>query len=220
MNEVAKQAAKQYESGDKEAAVITLTKALNDDFKQLEIILQLSTYLSYGGEFEQAEELLKRSLNIFPDEDTIKYNLGNIYFNQSKIDQALPIFTELLKTEMRNPASFMLAQCYQQLGDNNHALVYAITAAENEHEDEGYAQLVGDIFLAMGNVKDAKKYYLISTDIRKNERNTFNLGVCLFTLDDPKAQSVFKESKAINQKYYEDNIQRLTDIQKIINENK
>lgn len=220
MDEIAQQAAKLYEDGQKEEAVIKLADSLKKDFKQLDLILQLSTYLSYGGELDQAVELLQRSLNIFPDNLAIKYNLGNIYFNQSKIDQAMPIFNELLTGDFSKPATFMLAQCYQQLGDNNHALVYAITAAENEKEDEGYPQLVGDLLLATGNIEQAQNYYQLSVDIRKNEKNTFNLALCKSVLDEDGSKELFEESKKINNKYYEDNIQRLADIQKLINGNK
>ncbi|MGR3741950.1 tetratricopeptide repeat protein [Companilactobacillus sp. DQM5] len=211
MSEISKEAERLYSSDKKQEAVILLTRSLSKDFEQLDLILQLSTYLTYGGEMQQAEELLLKSKNFFPNEKTIDYNLGNIYYTQGEYNKAIDVFNSI-KT---NDSMYMLAQCYQQLGDNNRALVYAITASENKN-DEVYLELVGDILLSLGNIKQAKDYYQKSADIKENEKNTFNLALCLTVLNEKDAQKYFAVSKKINSKYYNDNIKRLDDIQKLI----
>lgn len=214
MNEISHDAAKLYENDEKEQAVILLAKELEKNPQQLELILQLSTYLTYGGEMEQAEELLLKSKNYFPDEPLIDYNLGNVYYNQGEYEKALAIFEQIDS----NDALFMKAQCFYKLGDNNHALVYAITASENSKEEENF-RLVGDILLRLGNVNEAKTYYEQAVATSKNEINTFDLALCKTVLNEADAKEYFAESKAINSQYYNDNIQKLEDVQRLINGN-
>lgn len=205
-----------YNKGQKEEAVIFLVNQLNENFNQLPLILQLSTYLTYGGEFEQAEELLMKAKAIFANNLTIDYNLGNVYYTKGEYDKAQAIFELLVKKNFGHEAMFMLAQTLNKLGSVNQALVYALTALDKAPADEAYSELVGDIFMSLGDFKNAKRYYKDSYNIKKNEKNSFNLGLCNMILKE-SYQEYFLESKNINKKYYENNIEKLDDIQKLIN---
>lgn len=216
MNEISLKAQSLYDNGKEQDAVVLLAKELEKNFRQLPLILQLSTYLSYGGEFEQAEELLIKAKGLFAKELTIDYNLGNIYYTQGEYDKAQAIFDSLVNKKFGHEAMFMLAQTLNKLGQVNQALVYAITASDMVNNDAAYPELVGDLFMSIGDFNHAKDYYQNSYDIKINEKNSFNLGLCKMALKE-EYKKYFSESKKINSEFYEKNIQKLDDIQKLIN---
>lgn len=216
MDNTIKKAENLFKSNKKEEAVIVLTKSLEKNFYQLPLILQLSTYLSYGGEFDQAEELLKKAKTMFPSELSIDYNLGNIYFSQEKYDYAYGIFENLVKSNFGHDALFMLAQTLKNMSDYSHALVYAITAYEKNPKDENYAELVGDIFLSMGILEEAEIYFNKSYNINNNGKNVFKLAITKMA-NGEESTTFFEIAKETDFEYYKNNLQKIDDIQKLVN---
>lgn len=216
MKNISKEAEELYSENNAQEAVILLAQELEKNPQQLDLILQLSTYLSFGGEFDQAKELLLKSKNYFQDSEEIDYNLGNVYYSEENYALAETVFQELVNNKFGHDALFMLSQSLYKQQKYNIALVYALTAAEQNKEDESYFELVGDIFMSTGDFKNAYKYYEISYNIKKNGKNSFNLGLCAMILD-KDSKKFFESSKKQDPTYYKKNIEKLDDIQKLIN---
>ncbi len=210
-----KKAEQLFNDGDKEAAIKLIVADLNKDPKQLQEILQLSTYLVQAGDLEQAEELLARSLEMFKDNQDLLYNLGNVYYLADKFDKANSIFQNLVNDDYAFEAYFMLAKTLDQQGKRQLAIMYALTAAEKSPNDLQANELLADLLLSNGNFNESLGFYKIASEIKPQAKYYFNMALCAMNLHEDY-QTYLNKSKELDKSFYMKNEKKLSDLQEFI----
>jgi len=87
----------QLTEGDLPAAMSTLEEALSLDKRNLEILSNLAVIHLRMSDYRAAEDLLKRCLEIDSSNQQIHYLLGEAYYGQEKISQAISQWTAGLR---------------------------------------------------------------------------------------------------------------------------
>jgi tetratricopeptide (TPR) repeat protein len=206
------------EKEKKQAVIKQLVEKLNQDNHQLDVILELSANLVSVGDLEQAEELLTRSLSIFPDNQDLIYNLANVYYTADKFDRASELFDQLIAGGYGFEAYFMKAKTLDQQGQRTIAIAFALTAVEKAPHDVGTNELMADLLMANGDFNTAIGYYQLAIDIKPQSKFYFNIAVCQMNLEQPY-QEYLEKSKDLDEEYYLKHEQKLAEIQKFLTKN-
>jgi len=194
-----------------------LVDDLNTNSRQLGKILKLSAYLVEVGDLEQAEELLIRSMPLFPEDKDLLYNLGNVYYLAGKYDKSNDIFQKLINANYGFVAYFMMAKTLDEQGKRQMALVYALTAVEKNKQDLAANELMADLLLANGNFSESMSYYQKANKIKPQSKFYFNMALCAMNLKEDY-QAYLNKSKELDAKYYLKNEKKLANLQKFIKE--
>lgn len=86
-----------------------------------------------------------------------------------------------------------------KLGQYQKALAYALTL---KNQDERTLELLGDIWLSLGDLKTANKTYSQILKDQRNSKVNFLLGLTLFDTNPNEAEKYFKLSKNQDPKYF------------------
>ncbi|MCH4008429.1 tetratricopeptide repeat protein [Companilactobacillus sp.] len=206
------------QEGKKRAHIQKLVARLNQNNRQLDVILELSANLVDVGDLEQAEELLARSLTLFPDNQDLIYNLGNVYFLADKYDRANELFDQLINKNYGAEAYFMKAKSLDEQGQKSLAIAFALTAVEKMPKDSAANELLADLLMANGNFESAQQYYSKVNEIKPSAKANFNLAICAMNLEQPY-QDYLKQSKSLDEHYYVEHEKKLADLQKFLAKN-
>lgn len=202
----------------KQKKIKELVDKLNNNNKQLDVILELSANLVDVGDLEQAEELLTRSLTLFPNNQDLKYNLGNVYYTADKFDRASDIFDDLISSNYGSVAYFMKAKTLDQQGKKSLAVAFALTAVEKDASDVAANELLADLLMANGNFNTAIGYYQKAIDLKPNAKFFFNIAICQMNLDQPY-QEYLELAKQQDETYFNEHEQKLADLHKFLTKN-
>jgi tetratricopeptide (TPR) repeat protein len=99
-------------------------------------------------------------LDRHPDDEEAPYMLGRIYYQESRVDEAMGQFQRVLKINAHAYKAYdNLGLCYEAQGDDERATRYFLTAiklVENDHPeyDSAYADLA-DLLLKAGDAQKA-----------------------------------------------------------------
>lgn len=86
-----------------------------------------------------------------------------------------------------------------KLGQYQKALAYALTL---KNQDERTLELIGDIWLSLGDFKSANQTYNKISEDQRNAKINFLLGLTLFDTDPDEAEKYFKLSKSQDPNYF------------------
>ncbi|KRL58484.1 tetratricopeptide repeat protein [Latilactobacillus fuchuensis] len=204
---------KQWSDGQHEEAVQALVDYLKKAPADIEAYVTLATFLTTLQDFEQAEVLLQKALTKFPDQPALSYALGTLYYQAESYQQSEAIFMELVKNSQSVDAQYMLAQTYHQMEQNPRALVFALTAQEQQPQALDTNILVGNILISLGDFDQAQSYLkkALKIDVQNGEA-LFKYGLTQLVLDQPSA-TYFERAKKVAPDYFEKNKQQLMDIE-------
>jgi tetratricopeptide (TPR) repeat protein len=88
---------------------------------------------------------------------------------------------------------------FMKLGQYQKALAYALTL---KNQDERTLELIGDIWLSLGDLKAANQTYSKILEDQRNAKVNFLLGLTLFDTNPDEAENYFKLSKEQDPKYF------------------
>lgn len=185
-----------YDRGKTELAIHQLVKKIDQDSKNVDNYLQLSTYLIDQNSIDQALELLQKASAIVADPKALTYNLAVCYYIKGDFEKSLSLLDELENTQ---ETLYQKALVFLKLGQYQKALAYALSLT---NQDKRTLELLGDIWLSLGDLKQAKKNY---EKIRTEDRNAkveFLLGLTLLEESLEQAQLHFDLSKQKNPTYF------------------
>ena len=94
---------------------------------------------------------------------------------------------------------YQKALIFMKLGQYQKALAYALTL---KNQDERTLELIGDIWLSLGDLKSANQTYKKISEDQRNAKVNFLLGLTLFDTDPDEAEKYFKLSKNQDPKYF------------------
>ncbi|WP_125605351.1 tetratricopeptide repeat protein [Lapidilactobacillus bayanensis] len=119
-----------FAQGQRETAIVKLTKILNADPDNVLLLVQLATMLIQVTDLTQAQQLLARAAVLAPEQADIAYNQAVVAHQLQQNEQAIAFLTPILHSEYAREASYLLAVIYFEKNDLPRATVFALTAAE------------------------------------------------------------------------------------------
>lgn len=201
-----------YDEGKVEQAIHLLIKKIDQHPQQVANYLQLSTYLIEQGSLDQAQKLLEQAQHLVKEPQELNYNLAVCYYMQGDFDKALALLDQIPNDDL---TLYQKALTYLKLGQGQKALAYALTIKKI---DERIQELLGDIWLSLGENQQAQQMYLAIPDNKKNAKVYFLLGVTTLEKDRDQAQKYFAQAKQMDAKYYQQAMNQYASIMKILND--
>lgn len=205
-----------------EKLVHKLIQAIDEHPDKVNNYYDLGSLLTRLNDYEQAEELFMKALGIFEAKgdrsaiDLLNYGLGNLYYEVGKVDKSIALYNKIADKKLKADSYLMLAQSYMKKGQHKQAVAYGVTAHELRPDDPEINQVLGDSLLALGEFKEAKKYY--DTILRRHPGRAdtqFNRGIVAMVLGEPY-QDYLTQAKQLDPAYYQKSEQRLADIEKTL----
>lgn len=201
-----------YDEGKVEQAIHLLIKKIDQHPQQVANYLQLSTYLIEQGSLDQAQKLLEQAQHLVKEPQELNYNLAVCYYMQGDFDKALALLDQIPNDDL---TLYQKALTYLKLGQGQKALAYALTIKKI---DERIQELLGDIWLSLGENQQAQQMYLAIPDNKKNAKVYFLLGVTTLEKDRDQAQKYFAQAKQMDTKYYQQAMNQYASIMKMLND--
>lgn len=187
-----------YDAGKVDRAIHLLIQKIDDHPQNVENYLQLSTYLLEQGSSDQAQKLLEQAEHLVKKPQELYYNLAVCYYSQGDFDKALALLDQIENDDL---TLYQKALVYLKLGQGQKALAYALTIKKI---DKRVLELIGDIWLSLGNLKQAETSYLKIPEEKRTAKVYFLLGVSLFADNRDQAEKYFAQAKQMDPKYYQE----------------
>ena len=191
-----KKIANLYDAGEVDKAIHLLVERVNRDPKDIENYLQLSTYLIEQNAADQALELLEKARGLVNHPEELTYNIAVCYYLQGEFQKSLALLNSIKDDE---ETMYQKALIFMKLGQYQKALAYALTL---KNQDERTLELLGDIWLSLGDLKTANQTYSQILKDQRNSKVNFLLGLTLFDTNPNEAEKYFKLSKNQDPKYF------------------
>lgn len=148
----------QFNKGDHDAAIQAAVRQIDEKPTDPKRYAVLATMLIGIHAFDEASQLIVKALGLFPGDDELTYDAGLLAFSQGNTTLASRYFQQLAtaqKGSLKQDAQYMLALSYQQGGQVQKALAFALTAHEAAPEKVDAALLAAELLLGLGAFKDA-----------------------------------------------------------------
>lgn len=186
-----------YDAGKVDRAIHLLIQKIDAHPQQIDNYLQLSTYLIEQGSPDQAQKLIEEAMHLVKKPQELFYNLAVCYYMEGDFEKALALLDKIPNDDL---TLYQKALVYLKLGQSQKALAFALTI---KHTDERVNELMGDIWLSLGQTQEAQDSYLKIPVEKRTAKIYFLLGVTLFAQDRDQAQKYFDRSKKMDNKYYQ-----------------
>ncbi|GAA3628673.1 tetratricopeptide repeat protein [Lactobacillus hamsteri] len=201
-----------YDAGKIDRAIHLLIEKIDAHPQQVENYLQLSTYLIEQGSPDQAQKLLEQAEHLVKKPQELFYNLAVCYYMQGDFDKALNLLDRIPNDDL---TLYQKSLVYLKLGQSQKALAFALTI---KNIDERVQELLGDIWMSLGQLKEAEKTYFQIPDEKRSAKIYFLLGVTLFDHDRDQAEKMFAISKKMDEKYFQKAHDQYASILKLVND--
>ncbi|AEG40517.1 tetratricopeptide repeat protein [Lactobacillus kefiranofaciens] len=207
-----KKIARLYDDGQVEQAIHLLVQRIDQKPQNVENYLQLSTYLIEQGSVDQVQKLLEQAQHLVKKPLELNYNLAVAHYLQGDFDQALALLDQIPNDDL---TLYQKALTYLKLGQSQKALAYALTIKK---VDERVQELLGDIWLSMGESRQAKQIYLAIPENKRSAKIYFLLGVATLEEKRELAKQYFDRAKKMDIKYYQHAMKQYASIMKMLND--
>lgn len=185
-----------YNSGQKNEAIHLLIQKIDQAPKKIDNYLQLSTYLIEENSIDQALELLQKAKALVAQPEELNYNIAICYYMQGEFQKALDLINTLPNDD---ETLYQKALIFMKLGQFQKALAYALTIKQL---DSRSYELLGDIWLSLGDLKRANIEFEKILPAKRNAKVNFLLGLTVFDQDREQAQKYFDLSKKLDSTYF------------------
>lgn len=207
-----KKIAQLYDNGKVDQAIHLLVQKIDKKPQNIENYLQLSTYLIEQGSVDQAQQLLEQAQHLVKKPQELNYNLAVSYYMQGDFDKALALLDQIPNDDL---TLYQKALTYLKLGQSQKALAYALTIKK---VDDKVQELLGDIWMSLGENVQAQQVYLMIPKDRRTAKIYFLLGVSTMEKDRTQAEAYFAKAKAMDEKYYKRAMDQYASIMKMLND--
>ncbi|MDF7668421.1 tetratricopeptide repeat protein [Lactobacillus sp. ESL0703] len=175
--------------------------------------LQLATYLLNEGSFAQATQLLEQAKQLVKKPQDLDYDLAVCYYMQGNFDKALALLDQIPNDDL---VLYQKALVYLKIGQKQKALAYALTIKQI---DNRVRELLGDIWLSLGELKEARTIYEQIPIPDRSAKVNFLLGITVLEDDRKKAQQFMQIAKKQDPKYYQQALDQYASILKLVEDN-
>lgn len=207
-----KKIAQLYDHGEIDQAIHLLVQKIDQKPQNIENYLQLSTYLIEQGSIDQAQQLLEQAQHLVKKPQALNYNLAVSYYMQGDFDKALALLDRIPNDDL---TLYQKALTYLKLGQSQKALAYALTIKK---VDERVQELLGDIWMSLGENAQAQQAYLMIPVDKRTAKIYFLLGVASMEKDRTQAEAYFAKAKTMDKKYYKQAMDQYASIMKMLND--
>ena len=207
-----KKIAQLYDNGKVDQVIHLLVQKIDQKPQNIENYLQLSTYLIEQGSVDQAQQLLEQAQHLVKKPQELNYNLAVSYYMQGDFDKALALLDQIPNDDL---TLYQKALTYLKLGQSQKALAYALTIKK---VDDKVQELLGDIWMSLGENAQAQQAYLMIPKDRRTAKIYFLLGVSTMEKDRTQAEAYFAKAKAMDEKYYKRAMDQYASIMKMLND--
>ncbi len=156
-----------------------------------------------AGDYKKAEVEFQKALKKEPDSATVKAtatnNLGVIYNEEGRFDDAIAVLKEATTVDPKNAiARYVLANALTKKGRFDEALIEAQMSTELDKSEPGAYRSLAEAALGKGDVALAITSYRIATHLEPDNENThMQLGLALGEVQDWDGQ-ITEERKALD----------------------
>lgn len=223
---VMEKVSKEYDEGNKQKAILMLKEDIQKNPTNIVLKVILGMLYDDMGKKNESEKELNEAIEMqkkypFMADDGKKYDvrlaIGVVYMYQGEYKKALQWFDEIDNTafEKIEEMDFIMGILNYRLENTEEAKKYLLKSYIKD--EEGMSQnILGQIYLAEGNQKEARKWFLESSD-KGNSGGQANLGILYYQQRDKKTalkwlKKSFETAKKENDK------KQMKDIQEIIKE--
>ena len=138
------------------------------DYQDTQSLDARSLYLSYAADYNNlgAYDKLTTDFSSSTYSDQAILLMAKYLFDAGSYTQALGVIKPLINNPssvIANTASLRAASIYLQLGEHGQALLLLEGQSEDGFSGMVY-NLMGDIYFDLGNLSEAKKYYVLAID--------------------------------------------------------
>ncbi|QNQ82444.1 tetratricopeptide repeat protein [Lactobacillus sp. PV037] len=185
-----------YDSGKTDLAIHQLIEKIDHDSKNIDNYLQLSTYLIDQNSIAQALELLQKASAVVDKPQDLAYNLAVCYYLEGDFNKSLSLLNQLENTQ---ETIYQKALVFLKLGQYQKALAYALSLRK---QDKRTLELLGDIWLSLGDLNQAKANYEKIEAQDRSSKVEFLLGLTLLEENLEQAHLHFDLSKQKDPTYF------------------
>ena len=218
--------AKEYDKGNKQKALSMLKGEIQKNPSNVRLKVMLGMFYNVMGRKNESEKELNEAVELqkkypFIADNGKKYDvrlvIGILYIYQTDYKKALQWFSEIDNTtfEKIDEIDFIMGYLNYRLENTEEAKKYLLKSYIKD--EEGMSQnILGQIYLAEGNQKEARKWFLESSD-KGNSGGQANLGILYYQQRDKNAALKWLKKSFETAKKEKDQKQ-MKDIQEIIKE--
>lgn len=148
-------------------------------------------------DYDNSEKYLKKAIKQDPKNSDYKIDLAGLYSEQDKISEAIKYYEEVKKENPKYEFAWAgIAAIYEHQKNYNKALVYRKEAAEKFSYNISDVYMLADLYMKMGDKKNAVLYYskAAKMDVNKEtdarEQYKILTGKSLYTASTPANQKV------------------------------
>lgn len=164
--------------------------------QKTENYLKLATLLIEQGSFDQATQLLEQAKQLVKKPQDLDYDLAVCYYMQGDFDHALRLLDQIPNDDL---VLYQKALVFLKLGQNQKALAHALTI---KNTDDRVRELLGDIWLSLGELKKAESSYKKIDSNNRSAKVNFMLGITVFSDNRDQAEEYLNISKKQNSKFF------------------
>lgn len=151
-----------YNMGDHLKAIGYAQKALEHDFKEVQVYRLLCTSLSIECLIDEARTFFKEGLEAYPEDVELNYNYAVLLTQIGEIDEAISILNWLSEPNINfTPAHISLSNIHYSMKNDEKAIEHATKATLNEPDDEYAHFILGNTLLKIGKVDEAVEQFNI-----------------------------------------------------------
>jgi tetratricopeptide (TPR) repeat protein len=161
-----------YSQHQYEKAIAQFEKILTIDPKNVEMMYFLGSILVEAGKNDAGVQVFKKALAINPEHDGLLNSLGYVYAEQGQnLEEALDLVTRALKIDPGNAAYLdSLGWVYFKKGNYIESLK-ALMKAHEQAKDSVICEHLGDVYQALKQDNEAKKYWRKALEIEPNQKH-------------------------------------------------
>ena len=138
-------------------------KFLKKGFKNPQVFSNLAIIYASTNRFEPAISLLKKSINLYPNDINSYFNLGKIYKNLKQIKNSIDILEEGLKIDPNNSKILnTLGNLYNDSNFEDKAEEYFLKALKNDFHNKLLLYNYGNLLIKKGDFEKASHYLIES----------------------------------------------------------
>lgn len=195
-----------------EKQIHALITKIDADPENADNYLKLATCLIEQGSFAQATQLLEQAKHLVKKPQDLDYDLAVCFYLQGEFDQALQLLDQIPNDDL---VLYQKALVYLKLGQKQKALAYALTI---KNVDNRVKELLGDIWLSLGDLANAKASYQQINVNQRSAKVNFMLGITTLNDDRKQAEKYLRKSKQEDSKFYQQAEEQYDAILKMFND--
>ncbi|MGO3049322.1 hypothetical protein CD110_11345 [Staphylococcus casei] len=194
---------KLIKQGNIEAAIKALFENIEQNPQEVENYINAGILIAEAGEVANAEKFFQKAITLDPHNGAIYYNLGNVYYNENRFNEAIKLYQQALKYNVDQvDTNYMIGMSFNQLEAFKEALPFLMTAAELDDRKDVEVQFQYGLVLCHLEMFEAAVIQLdhVLTIDETHTDALYNLGLATYmqTEDTQQALQFFERAVAIN----------------------